>query len=400
MNRSEDSMSEEMREIKRAKMQYLGELVNASLENRVPKAVPKGIEVEEILKIARDGQMRTLVLFALSKLEIDEEIRKSIQQELLWCSMRSLTQIGCLRKVEELFEKAGIRFQVLKGAVMKQIYPKPELREMSDIDVWIYEDSFEKADQVLASEGFKKKKEIKHHAVYEKLPFIVLEAHWDLIDKSVDKNQHVHFKNECIGVLKPDKRYEYEFSKEDFYIYMIAHMAKHFYEGGCGIRNLVDIYVYWEKYGLDMNEAVLKEKLEKCGVADFENHARQLAYVWLQQKESNEFLNNLFWYMIDSGIYGKSENGIWSQMVKGAHDADKKRVKKWYLFPNKAHMCENYPWVEKYPYFIFVAWIVRIVSALFNKDVKKREKKLREMDQEEIKTKFEIYKKMNLNYQK
>ena len=71
-----------------------------------------------------------------------------------------------------------------------------------------------------------------------------------------------------------------------------------------------------------------------------------------------------------------------------------------YLFPNKAHMCENYPWVEKYPYFIFVAWIVRIVSALFNKDVKKREKKLREMDQEEIKTKFEIYKKMNLNYQK
>lgn len=393
-------MSEEAKEMRREKMQYLGELVNASLQNRSPKEVPQGIEVEEILKIARDGQMRTLVLFALSKLEWNEEWKKGIQQESLYCTMRSLAQVSCLRTVQELFKKSGIRFQVLKGAVMKQVYPRPELREMSDIDILVYEDSFEKADQVLVAEGFNKKKEIKHHAVYEKKPFIVLEAHWDLIDKSVDKNQHVHFKNDCVGVLKPDKEYEYEFSKEDFYVYMIAHMAKHFYEGGCGIRNLVDIYVYREKYGKDMDEAVLKEKLQKCGITDFEKHARELAYVWLNGQESSEFQDNLFWYMIDSGIYGKSENGIWSQMVKGSDNADKKKLKLWYLFPDKEHMSETYPWVEKCPILIGAAWIMRIVSALFREDVKDREKNLRDMDQKEIDSKFEIYKKMNLNYQK
>ena len=35
------------------------------------------------------------------------------------------------------------------------------------------------------------------------------------------------------------KMYVYDFEAEDFYIYMMAHMAKHFYKRGCGIRNLV-----------------------------------------------------------------------------------------------------------------------------------------------------------------
>ena len=39
---------------------------------------------------------------------------------------------------------------------MKHIYPRPELREMSDIDFMIYEDDFTDTDRIVEEAGFVK----------------------------------------------------------------------------------------------------------------------------------------------------------------------------------------------------------------------------------------------------
>ena len=42
--------------------------------------------------------------------------------------------------------------------------------------------------------------------------------------------------------LQKKKEHCYEMTDEMFYFYHIAHMAKHFEEGGCGIRPFIDLW--------------------------------------------------------------------------------------------------------------------------------------------------------------
>lgn len=383
-------------------MRYLAELVNASLENRTPYAIPTALSVEEILDIADKGQIRYLIYSALSKVLNDGQTADRLQSKIVRSTFKSLTQMGCVHRLQELFEQAEIPFQVLKGAVMKQLYPKPEYREMGDIDLIVFEDSIHKADEILRAEGFAKIEEVKHHAVYKKAPFVILEVHWDLIDKSVDSNQYTYFKQENRSTLKPGKQYEYEFDREQFYVYMIAHMAKHFYETGCGIRNLVDIYVYREKYKEVLDFDVIDRELDKCGLKQFEAQVSRLAYVWLTGENADEIQEFLFVYMVDCGIYGKTENGIWSQLAETGTDMGQfiKHPKLWHIFPNSDYMKKKYKWLERYPYLLPFAWLMRMGRALGHPSSMNRQRELGKMNSYEVKRYCQMYQTLGLNYKK
>ena len=93
-------------------------------------------------------------------------------------------------------------------------------------------------------------------------------------------------------------------------------MAKHFYETGCGIRNLLDIYIYQNAYKATMDRRLVEEELRKCGLLNFEREMKNLSVIWLDNLAGDTFYNNLFEYMLDCGIYGKGENGVWGQLAK------------------------------------------------------------------------------------
>ena len=48
---------------------------------------------------------------------------------------------------------------------------------------------------------------------------------------------------EQLIALCENSKFRYEMTDEFFYFYHIAHMAKHFENGGCGIRPFVDLVV-------------------------------------------------------------------------------------------------------------------------------------------------------------
>ena len=118
--------------------QYLAELVKAQLDGRKPLDLPEGISVEEILDIARRNHMDYLLLGALIKVEsLSEEHKQSMRSKVMGSLMRTMTQVTEIKELEKCFEEAGVKNQPMKGARMKFIYPAPEMREMSDIDVLI-----------------------------------------------------------------------------------------------------------------------------------------------------------------------------------------------------------------------------------------------------------------------
>ncbi len=380
-------------------MEYLSELIKSEFENRKPSPIPEGITIEQLEDVAKRGQIMYLVLGALLKLDLPEGVIMRFRPYMFNSTMKTLAQVCTIKELHKQLEAAGIKHQVLKGAILKDIYPAPEMREMSDIDIMIYEESLDKAEEIFKEMGLTSRVAVKHHVILKKPPFIVLEAHWTLYDQNVDSGQFQYYKN-FRAQLVEGTAYTYDFSKEDFYVYMVSHMAKHFFETGCGVRNVLDVYVYQKAYGSVLNHDYIDAELKKLGLLDFEKHMKKLSEIWLDGQETDEFYNDLFAYMLDCGIYGKGENGVWGQLAKSSCNAqaDKSGVMRTYFFPPLSYMKEYYPWVKKMPWLLPVGWLVRAVHGLTHKQSKERLRMVSNVDDEKANVIGNIYKQLNLDF--
>lgn len=381
--------------------EYLAELVLAQFEDRTPPELPENITMDDLITIATKSHMSTLILGALLKLPLDETLEPKLRQYLLNHILNSYTQQNEFKMLIQTFEKNGIRTQPMKGIFMKQLYPKPELREMSDIDILISEEQLSEAEKLIKELGYQFYSKESHHDIYTKGQNMVLEVHWTMYDSHVDQKQHDYFHNFSKAVLLQNHAYTYTFTKEDFYVFMMAHMAKHFYARGCGIRNLVDIYVYQKAFGDQLDNAYIKKELKNCGIYDFSCHMETLATLWLNRKECPEFYLQLFHYMLDSGIYGKDENGIWNKFAyakAGNKENTAFKLKLWYYFPPMYYMEEYYPFVKGRPYLLPVGWMVRFFHGVLKKKGTSKLEFLKTAESEEILVIQNIYKKMGLRF--
>ena len=173
----------------------------------------------------------------------------------------------------------------------------------------------------------------------------------------------------------------YDFDAEDFYIYMMAHMAKHFYKRGCGIRNLVDIYVFLEKFGGEMNAGYLKRQFAVLGLTAFAEHMEKLARIWLQGEPGEAFYQQLFDYMQGCGIYGKDENGIWNRFCDAQPEKGEKgrdALKRWYWLP--------------------AAWGIRAARGVVCGRGKYKREMLRQIDASQIGVRQDIYRRLQLRF--
>lgn len=381
---------------------YLGKLIQAQLSGREVEPVPEGVTVSEIVTIAKKNQMNYLLLEALMRAEnVSKEDKEKLRSRLIFSVCKTETQICEFQELEQCFEEKRIRNQPMKGAVLRYLYPSPAMREMSDLDILIAQQDMEAADEVLRQRGYVMEQSIKHHDIYRKPPFLVVEVHRAMYDKTVDRKQDGYFQNFARTKEKEGCRYTQVLGTEDFYVYMMAHMAKHFYQMGCGIRHLVDLYVYWKKYSDSMNRAYIEEELEKCGILTFTRNMEQLAFGWLDGKEVSSLHEKLFLYMLDSGIYGKDENGIWNKFVYDKN-RDKKmsrgQLKRWYFFPPLYYMSEYFPYLEKKSWMLPWAWLMRGVGAVLGHKGSFKKRMIDDIEEEQIQALRDIYEEMELRF--
>ena len=382
--------------------EYLAELVLAGLEGRRPGALSEGIPVEDIVKISGENHMDYLLLGALLRAEgVPEEWKGCLREKVLGSMVFTGVQLQELKSLEDQMEKAKIPCQPMKGARMKFYYPSPFLREMSDIDILIHGDFTEQAAEVLRGMGYCLQQKIKHHDIYTKAPGIVVEAHRAMYDRTVDERQYAYFSDLSRAVRRKGFLYVYDFEPEDFYVYMIAHMAKHFYKRGCGIRNLVDIYVFRQRFGADMNADYLEKQLAGLGLGAFTEHMEKLTRIWLQGEDGEEFYGQLFDYMQGCGIYGKDENGIWNRFCEEGQSG-RRNLKMWYHFPPYRYMVTYYPWLTKNPVvgrvLLPAAWTARAVRGLACGRGRQKREMLKEIGDSQIGIRQDIYRRLQLNF--
>ena len=153
--------------------------------------------------------------------------------------------------------------------------------------------------------------------------------------------------------------YEHYLSKEDFYIYFLAHAFKHFDNSGCGIRTLIDCYLYLKQNALDFN--YINQELEKIGLLEFSNKLSSLSLKVFDEQELNEEEKEMLLFIASSGTYGTLENSV----NKGVKEKGRFRYLMRRIFPPMSFYKTAYPRLYKTKVLIPLAWFMRLFRIIF-----------------------------------
>ena len=274
----------------------------------------------------------------------------------------------------EKFSEAGIWHMPLKGAVLKDLYPKIGMRQMSDNDILIDGTRTDDVRKIMESLGYTFEHSGPVHDTYYKKPVLNFEMHQTILAPQRNEKIRDYYSNVKDRLLQDaEDPFSFHFSDEDFYIFMIAHEWKHYVAGGIGIRSLLDIYVYDQKKGASLDRDYIRKELEVMGIAEFEEINRKLAehlfsvYGEPKTELSDEDRKTLD-RMLSSGTYGTVNNrikGILERKGKRPFARARYVFRRIFLSGKSIRAC--YPVFAKYPILLPLLPFWRIIQALTTK---------------------------------
>lgn len=290
-----------------------------------------------------------------------------------------------LGKLFEAFAKEKIQFIGLKGLYLQYLYPVPQMRTMSDIDLLINPCDQEKIDQLLRSVGYYMKPTSASSCVqvYKHNKYITLEIHHQLFsnqqlfhtegfeEKLWNNCMTMNFEGTDLQLPKPINHA----------VYMLLHMAKHFIYTGFGLRQLADLVLIIEKNELDVNILINEIK-----VYELECFTKMVLYVvhkllnfqlpenlMVDEQEYECYLDCFIQEIFKDGLFGKKNGEQVAQHILLNHSNKAQALS--IFFPSKNELKDKYWYATQHSFLLPIAWIHRMAYNLFfRKDMKLQEK--------------------------
>lgn len=360
-------------------------LLRAALYGQMPPALPDGIDIDKLFEFCFYHKIENTVYYPLLKLNVPIGKFKPAHSIAL---ARELKQDFALEVICKRLDDADIAYMPLKGSIIKHLYPSADMRESADIDILIDASKSVLAKDIMLDMGYTTDEALfglDADDSYEMRPFLRVELHRTLIH-DMYKWKDTIIDIEKRRILKDGCQNEYELSKEDFYSYMIIHMAKHMQLAGGGIKFITDIWIWLSKMNPDMD--IVSKTMKQCGLERFESNVRELAMMWFgDENTDNPIIPELADYILQSGWIGKDENREIKHIAYNYSGSDKLSFLgklKYYgerIFLRYDRMCKQYPILENHKLLLPIYWIKRLFGAFIMKrdrvsDIFERSKEL------------------------
>lgn len=249
----------------------------------------------------------------------NDDVKSRFQNQIVMAVYRYENLNYELGRICEIFEEAKIPYIPLKGAVIRHFYPEPWMRTSCDIDILVHEEDLERATAVLREKlGYtsERKEKGSHDMQMYSLSGVYLELHYTLIEEGrLSKADKIL--SSIWNYAEEDKgSFQKRFSDEAFYFYHIAHMTKHFVNGGCGIKPFVDLWILNYSKEIKFEKEKRNELLLKDGLLKFAEEAEKLSEVWFGGEQHTETTRKMEEYVLQGGVYGTMQNRVLLQQVK------------------------------------------------------------------------------------
>lgn len=354
--------------------------------------LPENFSLEGALPIIEAHHIETLAYYGAVNCGIstENEAMQKLFSRVCMQVMQSQNQIVEIEKLCRAFEENNIDYLPVKGTVIKPWYKKPELRFMSDADILIRVEQYDKIRPVMLALGYEEGPESLCELIWNKPMGLHAELHKSLIPPS-DEDFYSYFGKGWGRACKvsADKS-RYELSDEDHFIFVFAHFTRHYRSGGIGIKHMADLWVYCQVKN-DMDFDYIAAELKKLKLYQFYLNVFKTLKVWFEGGVADSVTDFITTVIFGSGAYGVHSRTLLSDAVKRSKATQNiKAVKKskllWLIFLPYKYMCFKYPFLKKAPFLLPVMWVVRgFSSVIFRKEnVKKNFNEVKNLNSSEV----------------
>ena len=345
-----------------SKIYFFTNLISMYLNKKEdPDLVIDDAKFSFLFKLASHHSLNSLLYKVLkdTKVQVSEENLKKLEDYYLSNLRKDVLFAKEREALYKFLNDNQIHFLPLKGLVLRDYYPDPYTREYADNDI-LFGSNDKDIKKFFVERGYKCESFRKgNHDVYVKKPFFNFEMHRDLFIQDEKRFENAYYFAKILEKTTVKKNFEHCLSDDDFYIYFTAHTFGHFIRAGCGIRTLIDYYVYLRSVKLK-NEYVNTE-LKKLNIVQFSHNIRQLSLKIFDTKPLSDDEKEIVLYIASSGTYGTIENSV-DYYVR---EKGKFRYLMYRLFPPLYFYKRFYPWAYYTIILIPAAWLLRFIRILF-----------------------------------
>ena len=307
--------------------------------------------------LAKQHDLAQLLAYAVQKLGFtgEDPVFATLEKELMLAFYRVEQLRFALNEIGAALGEASIAYMPLKGSVLRAFYPEGWMRTSCDVDVLVRKDALDDAIAALQKRGYT----VEDHEIYHDVSMyspsgVHLELHFHLgvIIPSYDAVlarvwDHAVCEDGCL----------YRMTDEFFFFHQIAHAARHFKMGGCGIRPALDVYLL-SRTRDKLDGAALDALLKEAELVPFYENFIALSEVWFGEGTHNDTTCAMEHFLLEGGVYGSEKNRITVDQAKnggrfsyalGRIFMPFRLLKKKYPILNKAPIL--YPFCQIHRYF-------------------------------------------------
>lgn len=358
--------------------EYFIELLRCALHDKMPLQKPQEIDWNEVFEYAKSQSLSTMAYYVINKAGFDlaPELKDKWGTTYSKNIVKHSNQEHECKRICNALSEAGFENMPLKGSVICNLFPSPELREMGDLDILIKPEAREAVHEMMLSDGYSylPTHTTSFNREYQRLPYMDVEIHTFLTHQ--EGEMFSYFSNYWDKALPTDNGLTYKLPWNDFYIFLMAHAYRHFSQRGTGIRSVMDIYVMNSVLRDELDYTYITNEFQKLRIKGFAEHIERLADCWFSQ-DAQAVPPDLLSYhyrILNCGTYGDDDvmkrqafmhlqNGKSFRAAKRAMTISK-------IFPSFQYMRTMYPVLSKIPFLLPLFWVVRWINTLVTKPKK------------------------------
>lgn len=251
--------------------EYL-DILRSALWGQTPSSIPN--DVEGVLAIANLQKTRPLILDALQKAGYGD-LAPEAWEVIYRTTSSHITINRAIARLVPFLKESGIDSVLLKGQGVAANYPEPMLRECGDIDLYVGEQQYEKACELMKS--LATEDDIANGAEKDKHYHICLDnVHIEIhrfCDTISDKREDRYLQSFATQWLSQDlvpmtiNEVSVQTPSDNFNaFFLFFHSWRHFLLEGVGLRQLCDWTLFMHSRAGKLDTTLLGEILKKLNL--------------------------------------------------------------------------------------------------------------------------------------
>lgn len=280
-----------------------------------------------------------------------------------------------LLRLAAAFDQSDVRYAVVKGALCRDLYTRPELRPSGDEDILIAPEDYSLCSAAMVQDGMERtdKEDGKVTHWLDRQTGLHIELHTELFpskrasdqllntcfSQQLSRTVSVQVSDGTVRTLEPT----YHF------LFLVCHAIKHFIAGGFGIRTLCDIVTFAERYQEQIDRQAVDTWLEKVGGRIFLDQLFSIGQEYLSVNLADWTLSKpadpaaMLEDILEAGVYGQSSMSRRHSAALVLRAVEEGQVRPNLIraaFPPRDQLFGRYPILKKMPVLLPFMWLYRL----------------------------------------